>query len=136
MRRRRDDVLHLCGIPVVKLRDNMVKCSPLIADARERELSFSLSEPQGWPLGPEWWEPHSNSRYLRCLGVIHHIGVTNVGLSVSLCAVLLLGWVQLPGEEGEGLPGVVNPLLQNGTLGCSGCVRDKCKWCGWVRVHQ
>jgi hypothetical protein len=50
-------------------------------------------------------------------------------------AVFLLGWVQLPGE-GEGLPGVVDTLLQNGTHGGSGGVRDECKWCGWVGVRQ
>jgi hypothetical protein len=28
-----------------------------------------------------------------------------------ICAVLLLCWTQLPGEEGEGLPDALNPLL-------------------------
>jgi hypothetical protein len=52
-----------------------------------------------------------------------------------ICAVFLLSWAKFPGEEGEGLPGVVDTLLQNGTHGGSGGVRDKCKWCGWVRVR-
>jgi hypothetical protein len=38
-------------------------------------------------------------------------------------AVFLMGWIQLPGEEGEGLPGVVDTLLQN-----SGGVRDEWEW--------
>jgi hypothetical protein len=51
-------------------------------------------------------------------------------------AVFLLGRVQLPGEEGEGLPGVVDTLLQHGTHGGSGAVCDECKWRGWVGVCQ
>jgi hypothetical protein len=27
-------------------------------------------------------------------------------------------------------------LLQNGTHGGSGGIRDECKWCGWIRVRQ
>jgi hypothetical protein len=51
-------------------------------------------------------------------------------------AVLLLGWVQLPGEEDEGLPGVVDMLLQHSTHGGSGGVRDECKRRGRVGVRQ
>jgi hypothetical protein len=53
-----------------------------------------------------------------------------------VCAVLLLSWAEFPGEEGEELLSIVHPLLQNGTHGGSGGVRDNCKWCGWVRVRQ
>jgi hypothetical protein len=35
MWRKSDDVLHLCGIPVMELTDNTVKFSSLVADARE-----------------------------------------------------------------------------------------------------
>jgi hypothetical protein len=51
-------------------------------------------------------------------------------------AVLLLGWVQLPVEEGEGLPGVVDALLQHSTHGGSGGVRDQCERRGRDRVCQ
>jgi hypothetical protein len=51
-------------------------------------------------------------------------------------AVFLLGWVQLLGEEGEGLPGIVDTLLQHGTHGESGCVCDECKWHGSVEMRQ
>jgi hypothetical protein len=44
----------------------------------------------------------------------------------------LLGCVQLPGEEGKGLPSVVDSLLQHGTHGGCGGVRDECKWRVWV----
>jgi hypothetical protein len=47
-------------------------------------------------------------------------------------AVLLLGWVRLPGEEGEGLLGVVDTLLQHSTHG----VRDECKRRGRDGVRQ
>jgi hypothetical protein len=46
---------------------------------------------------------------------------------VVLCTVLLLGRVDLPGEESEGLPGVLDALLQHGTQGGRGCVCDECK---------
>jgi hypothetical protein len=49
-----------------------------------------------------------------------------------VCAVFLLGCVQLPGEEGEWLPSVVDKLLQHSTHGRSGGVRDESKWRGWV----
>jgi hypothetical protein len=51
-------------------------------------------------------------------------------------AVLLLGWVQLPGEKGEWLPGVVDTLLQHSTHGGSGGVRFECKRRGCVGVRQ
>jgi hypothetical protein len=51
-------------------------------------------------------------------------------------AVLLLGWVQLPREEGEGLLGVVDTLLQHSTHGSNGGVRDECKRRGRVGVRQ
>jgi hypothetical protein len=41
-------------------------------------------------------------------------------------SVFLLGWDQFPGE-GEGLPSVVDKLLQHGTNGGNGSVRDECK---------
>jgi hypothetical protein len=75
MRRRSDDVLHLCGLPVLELRDDMVKFCSLIADASEWELSLSLSEPHGWPLGPERWEPHSNSGCLCCVAAVCRVHV-------------------------------------------------------------
>jgi len=34
-----------------------------------------------------------------------------------VCAVPLLRRAQLPGEKGEGLPDVLNPLLEDGTHG-------------------
>jgi hypothetical protein len=52
---RSDDVLHLCGVPVVQLRDYIVEFSSLNADGHEGELSLSLSKPHGWPLGPKRW---------------------------------------------------------------------------------
>jgi hypothetical protein len=53
-----------------------------------------------------------------------------------VCAVFLLGWTQLPGEESEGLPDVLQPLLEDGTHGCGGSVRDKGEWRGWLRMSQ
>jgi hypothetical protein len=46
-----------------------------------------------------------------------------------LCRVELLG-------EGEGLPGVVDTLLQHGAHGGSVGVCDECKRRGWVGVCQ
>jgi hypothetical protein len=48
----------------------------------------------------------------------------------------LLGRVELLGEEGEGLPGVVDTLLQYDTHGGSGGVCDECKRRRWVGVCQ
>lgn len=44
LQRRSDDVLHPCGVPMVHLRDYVVKFSCLIADTSEREPSISFSE--------------------------------------------------------------------------------------------
>jgi hypothetical protein len=52
------------------------------------------------------------------------------------CAVFLLGCVLLPGQEGEGLPSVVDSLLQHGTHGGSGGVCDECKRRRWVGMSQ
>jgi hypothetical protein len=45
-----------------------------------------------------------------------------------LGAAFLLCQVELLGEECEGMPGVVDKLLQYGTHGGSGGVCDECKW--------
>jgi hypothetical protein len=49
-------------------------------------------------------------------------------------AVLLLGQVKVLGEEGKGLPGICDVLLQYGTHGGCGGVCDECKWREWVGV--
>jgi hypothetical protein len=51
-------------------------------------------------------------------------------------ALFLLGGVELLREEGEGLPGVFDLLLQDGTHGGRGGVGDECKWREWIRVCQ
>jgi hypothetical protein len=48
-----DDVLNLRGVPVVQLRDNLVKHGRLAADARQEELRLGLGEPHSWSFGPE-----------------------------------------------------------------------------------
>jgi hypothetical protein len=59
-----DNVLHLRGIPVVQLPDDVLKFSSLTVDAGQGELRLGLGEPHGWPLGPERGEPHAYYRYL------------------------------------------------------------------------
>jgi hypothetical protein len=53
-----------------------------------------------------------------------------------VCSVFLLGGLEFLGEEGEGLPGVLDMLLQHGTHGGRGGVCDECKWHGWIGVYQ
>jgi hypothetical protein len=45
-----------------------------------------------------------------------------------VCAAFLLGRVEFLGEEGEGLPGILDALLQHGNHDGHGGVRDECKW--------
>jgi hypothetical protein len=52
-----------------------------------------------------------------------------------VCVVFLLGPVEYLGEEGEGLPGVLDALLQHGTHGGRAGVCDECKWRGWIGVR-
>jgi hypothetical protein len=53
-----------------------------------------------------------------------------------ISAAFVLGWVESLGEESEGLPGVLDALLQHGTHGGRGGICDKCKWRGWIGVCQ
>jgi hypothetical protein len=48
-------------------------------------------------------------------------------------AVYLLDQVEFLGEEGEGLSGVLDALLQHGT---HGGICDECKWWDWIGVCQ
>jgi hypothetical protein len=43
-------------------------------------------------------------------------------------AVFHLGRVELHGEEGKGLSGVLDALLQHGTHDERGGISDECKW--------
>jgi hypothetical protein len=45
-----------------------------------------------------------------------------------VCAIFLLDRVAFFGEEGEGLPGILDALLQHGTHGGHGGICDECKW--------
>jgi hypothetical protein len=73
------------------------------------------------------------TRFQHVVEMLH--GLVDCQQFAIVCAVLLLGLVQLPGEEDWGCQ-VFNPFLQHGTHGGSGGVRDKCTWRGWVRVCQ
>jgi hypothetical protein len=67
LRRRGDDVLHLCGLPVAQLGDDVVELRSFVADACQSELCLHLGEPHGWPLSPERLKPYGHSGYLRWL---------------------------------------------------------------------
>jgi hypothetical protein len=45
--RRDDDILDLCGILVVQLRDDVEEFSHFAADAGQGELDLGLGEPHG-----------------------------------------------------------------------------------------
>jgi hypothetical protein len=47
--------------------------------------------------------------------------------------IFLLSRVEL-GEESEGLPGVLDALLQHGTQGGLGGICDECRWRGCIGV--
>jgi hypothetical protein len=47
-----------------------------------------------------------------------------------VCAVFLLDRIEFLGGEGEGLPGVLDPLLQHSAHGGRGGFYDECKWRG------
>jgi hypothetical protein len=51
-------------------------------------------------------------------------------------AVFLLCRAELPGKEGERLPGVWHSLLEDGTHGSGWSVRDQSEWSGWVWMSQ
>jgi hypothetical protein len=71
---------------------------------------------------------HHVAEMLYCLVDGQQLGV--------LCAVFLAGRVELLGKESEGLPGVLDALLQYGTHGGRGGVCDECKWRGSVGMRQ
>jgi hypothetical protein len=70
----------------------------------------------------------------RVLEMLH--GLVYSQQFVIVDAVFLLCCIELLAEEGEGLSDIVNQLLQYGTRGRSGSVRDECKWRIWVGVCQ
>jgi hypothetical protein len=60
-RRRGDDVLYFCGVPVVQLRDHVAELGQLATDAGQGELRLRLDEPHYWSLGPKRRKPHGYS---------------------------------------------------------------------------
>jgi hypothetical protein len=52
-----DDILNLCCVLLVQLRDHVIKFHSLIANTSQIELRFCLCELHGWPFCPKWWEP-------------------------------------------------------------------------------
>jgi hypothetical protein len=92
-------------------------------DARE-----SVSDKRRWwAYGPWIWWSDALPAYA---GNVSRLLIQPVVSDRMRC--ILLGSVQFPREEGEGLPSVTDTLLQHGTHGGSGGVRDECKWRRWV----